>query len=206
VISGLKMLNELAAIINEKVSGANAIVKEVEAGTPSITVEKEHLHAVAEVIKTNDKLPFNALQVISGVDYLDFIEVNYVFGHFIPGEKRDFILKVKVEDRENGNVDSIVDLYSAADFQERECYDMLGISFNNHPDHRRILCPDDWEGFPLRKDYIAAKVYNGMEVYPDHKMNLEDREFILKQNIDYAQRVKQGNDIQSELGHTTERD
>ncbi len=104
-------------------------------------------------------------------------------------------------DRLNGNLDTITDIYRAADFQERECFDMFGVSFNNHPDHRRILCPEDWEGFPLRKDYIAPKVYNGMEVYPDSKMNLEDREFILKKNVEYADRIAQGNDIETELHH-----
>jgi NADH-quinone oxidoreductase subunit C len=83
----------------------------------------------------------------------------------------------------NPAVDSIVKTYAAANFQERETYDMFGIRFNNHPDHRRILCPDDWQGWPLRKDYVAQKYYNGMEVYPDSKMNYEDRDFIVRQQM-----------------------
>ena len=83
------------------------------------------------------------------------------------------------------------DVYSAANWQERECYDMLGVRFKNHPDHRRILCPDDWEGFPLRRDYEAAKSYRGMEIYPDDKMNFEDREFAQKQKeLEKAEKEK----------------
>jgi NADH-quinone oxidoreductase subunit C len=104
---------------------------------------------------------------------------------------RDLILKVKITDRVHPTVDSIVKLFAAANFQEREVYDMFGIKFNNHPDMRRILCPDDWQGFPLRKDYVAQKTYNGMSVYPDGKMNMEDREFIVRQDmIKKAQETK----------------
>lgn len=179
------MHNELAALINKNVSGANATVNSAaDAKTDSsITVEASVLYKVAEFLKTNKEMPFNALQAISGVDYLEFIEVCYIMGHFDVNAPRDLILKVKITDRVNGNVDSIVKLYPAANFQERECYDMFGVRFNNHPDHRRILTPDDWEGFPLRKDYIAAKVYNGMEVYPDHKTNMPDREYIVRQDM-----------------------
>jgi NADH-quinone oxidoreductase subunit C len=128
-------------------------------------------------------MPFNALQVISGVDYVEHLEVCYMFAHFDIENPREVILKVKLTDRVNPEVESIQGVYAAANFQEREVYDMFGIKFSNHPDLRRILCPDDWQGFPLRKDYIVQKYYNGMEVNPDHKMNFDDREYIVRQEM-----------------------
>jgi NADH-quinone oxidoreductase subunit C len=177
--------NKLSDLINKNVQGASATVNAAEdaKSDSSITVDASKIYAVVEFLKTNKEMPFNSLQVISGVDYMEHMEVCYMMAHFDPTEGREFILKVKLTDRVNPTIDSIVRLYAAANFQEREVYDMFGIKFNNHPDHRRILCPDDWEGFPLRKDYVAQKVYNGMEVYPDNKMNFEDREFIVRQNM-----------------------
>lgn len=179
------MHSQLADLINKNIPGAKAVA-EIAADNKtdsSVTVDASVFYKVAEFLKTNKELPFNALQTISGVDYLEYMEVCYIFGHYDMSAPRDLILKVKITDRVSGNVDSIVKLYPAANFLERECYDMLGVKFNHHPDHRRILCPDDWEGFPLRKDYVAQKVYNGMEVFPDHKTNMEDREFIVRQQM-----------------------
>lgn len=179
------MHKELSDLINRNVSGANAIafLAADKKADSSITVEAPHIYKVVEFLKTNKETSFNSLHCISGVDYVDYMEVCYMLTNYDPSAPRDLILKVKVTDRVNGAVDSIVNLYAAADFQEREVYDMFGIKFNNHPDLRRILCPDDWEGFPLRKDYIAQKTYNGMNVYPDEKMNMEDREFIVRQEM-----------------------
>jgi NADH-quinone oxidoreductase subunit C len=177
--------NKLADLINQNVSGANATVSVPEDAKldSSIYVEATKIYSVVEFLKTNKEMPFNSLQVISGVDYLEWMEVCYMMAHFDLETPREFILKVKLTDRVNPTVDSIVKLYAAANFQEREVFDMFGIRFNNHPDHRRILCPDDWEGWPLRKDYVAQKFYNGMEVYPDRKMNYEDREYIVRQEM-----------------------
>lgn len=185
--------NKLASLINSGVQGANATVNAAaDAKTESsITVDTNKIYAVVEFLKTNKEMPFNSLHVISGVDYVEWMEVCYMMTHYDVTAPRQFILKVKVTDRVNPTVDSIVKLFAAANFQEREVYDMFGIKFNNHPDLRRILCPDDWQGFPLRKDYIAQKYYNGIEVYPDHKMNFEDREFIVRQDmIKKAQEAK----------------
>lgn len=179
------MHNETAALINARIPAAKAqaINPEDPKCHGSVLVEAVSIRAVAELLKHNDQLPFNVLQVISGVDYTEYLEVNYMFAHFHPEKPYEVILKVRVTDRVNGNVDSIVDFFPAANYQERECYDMLGVRFNNHPDHRRILCPDDWEGFPLRKDYVTQKTYRGMEVFPEGKMNMPDREFAVRQDM-----------------------
>lgn len=177
------MLSRLVELINQNISEAKAqiIEPQEQVGDSAILVEGSSILKVAEFLRDNQELSFNALQVISGVDYEEYIEVNYMFCNLDVKAPRDLIIKARLTDRICGNLDSITSVYAAANYQERECYDMLGITFNNHPDPRRILTPDDWEGFPLRRDYLAPKYYNGMEVYPDHKMNLEDREFIVRQ-------------------------
>ncbi len=179
------MHNELAALINKNVPAAKATVNTAaDAKTDSsLTIEAAGLLDLAKWLRSNFDMPFNALEVISGVDYLDYMEVCYMFANFDVNAPRDVIIKVKLTDRVNPTLDTIVHVYAAANFLEREVYDMFGIKFNNHPDLRRILCPDDWEGWPLRKDYVAQKNYNGMEVFPDHKMNFEDREFSVRQGM-----------------------
>lgn len=180
------MHSELAELINKNVPGAKAVVNasaDAAKLDSSITVDTSKIYQVVEWLKTNADQPFNSLHVISGVDYVDYMEVCYMLCHYDPNAPRELILKVKVEDRVQPKVDSIVKLFAAANFQEREVYDMFGIHFNNHPDMRRILCPDDWKGWPLRKDYVAQKTYNGMAVYPDNKMNFEDRDFIVRQDL-----------------------
>lgn len=179
------MLNKLAELINKNVPGAKAVVNEAPdaKSDSSISIEASSILKAAEWLRSNKEMPYNSLHVISGVDYVDYMEVCYMLTHYDVNDPREFILKVKVTDRVAPAVDSIVKVWAAANFQEREVYDMFGIKFNGHPDLRRILCPDDWEGFPLRKDYVAQKYYNGIEVNPDNKMNFEDREYIVRQDM-----------------------
>ena len=168
-----------ASFINEKVSGANAVVNVVEAGDQSITVEATYLKSVCDVLK-NGTHQFNVLQAVSGVDYPEenIIEVNYILASFI--QNTELILKVRLPRGDQNNlpkVDSVSSIWKAANFQERETYDMFGVEFVGHPDFRRILCPEDWEGFPLRKDYVVQEKYLDMTVNPIHKMNIGEREF-----------------------------
>ena len=177
------MHNEIAELINSKLPEAKATVTNPEAGDNSIVVEAQSIKAVCKLLNENKEYSFNSLQVISGVDYTDHIEVNYFLNNLDIEAPRQLQLKTKLEDRINPTLDSVTDIWKAADWQERECFDMLGVTFTGHPDPRRILCPDDWTGYPLRRDYMAPKVYNGMEVFPESKMNTADREFKIRQKM-----------------------
>lgn len=172
------MLNDIAGFINAKVSGANAVVNTPENGDGSITVEASKILEVCEGLKTGEH-EFNVLQVISGVDYKDYIELVYVLASF--SKNTELLLKVKLDRGTDANlptIDSVTSVWSAANWQEREAYDMIGVRFNNHPDHRRILTPDDWEGHPLRRDYVVQEVYRDMVVNPEAKINTADHLFM----------------------------
>ena len=176
------MLDELVQTLKSKFPAANVQLHTPTEGVGSsfsVQIASESLHQVCEYLKNESPYKFRVLQVISGVDYLEYFEVCYMLANFDLNRSYELILKVRLTDRIAPTLDTVSDLWPAANWQERECFDMLGITFKNHPDLRRILCPDDWEGFPLRKDYVAAKYYNGMQVYPDHKMNLEERSYII---------------------------
>ena len=73
---------------------------------------------------------------------------------------------------ESAEIHSVESIWKTADWHEREAYDMMGIKFSNHPDMKRILLPEDWEGYPLKKDYKVADYYHGMHI-PKDKTNWE---------------------------------
>lgn len=115
-----------------------------------ITISPAELYAVAEKLKNNSATTFDMLVSVTGMDYGTDLGTVYhlrstVHNHMI-------VLKTRVSDRENPEIDSLCALWPAAEFHEREVYDLLGIRFRNHPDLRRLFLDSTW-GFPLRKDY-----------------------------------------------------
>ncbi|GCE47429.1 NADH/F420H2 dehydrogenase subunit C [Thermosporothrix hazakensis] len=113
-----------------------------------LEVDAEHLVAVCRFLR--DQLGFELLSCVSGVDMLDHMEVVYHVRSIVRGQ----LLQVKVRiDREKPVVDSVVSVWPTANWLERETYDMYGIHFAGHPDLRRMLLDDDFEGYPLRKDF-----------------------------------------------------
>lgn len=180
------MHNELASWINGKVSGANAVANTPENGDASINVEPAKILDICNALKDGEH-EFNVLQVISGVDYKDHLELVYVLASFT--KNTELLLKVKLERGTNENLpqlDSVTSVWAAANWQERETYDMIGVRFNGHPDHRRILTPDDWEGHPLRKDYVVQEKYHDMVVNPAHKINTDDHMFMKRLKETYS--------------------
>ncbi len=174
------MHNQIAETLNRVVSGANAVVNTATIGDSSITVDSGKILDVCKTLKSEG---FNVLQVITGCDYADRIELTYILADYT--KNLEVLVKTALPRGDgNGNnretlpkIDSVVSVWNAANFQERETYDMIGVNFVGHPDHRRILTPDDWQGYPLRKDYVVQEKYLDMVVNPAHKINHDDHLF-----------------------------
>ncbi len=122
-----------------------------------IIIQKDDLLKVVKFLK--EEKNFNFLRLISSVDYENYFEVVY---NFLSLEnKNTIVLKVKL-DKKNPLIDSLTPYFNTANWLEREVYDLMGIEFKNHPELKRILLPLDWEGYPLRKDYVMEKSYHGI--------------------------------------------
>ncbi len=117
-----------------------------------VNIPAEHLHEIAIQLKNNQDAAFDYLFCQTGVDWPGHLEVVYHLES--TKHNHQIVARVKTADRENPIVDTVCDIWPTAEFHEREIYDLLGVVFNNHPDLRRLLLTDDWEGYPLRKDYV----------------------------------------------------
>jgi NADH-quinone oxidoreductase subunit C len=156
----------------------------------SLLVDPEHGLAVACYLR--DTAGFNFCTNVTGVDWppkelsekikvkqlVDGVEkeVDEVRKTTVPGyleavyhlysiERKlgPLPLRMRTSDRGSGvHLPSLTPVWRSAEFQEREIFDLYGILFDGHPDLRRILCADDWEGFPLRKDYVFPREYHGI--------------------------------------------
>jgi NADH/F420H2 dehydrogenase subunit C len=118
----------------------------------NISVKPEQLHQLLSQLKSNVETSFDYLFCLTGIDYEKALGVIYhlestTYRHII-------VVKVQTEDRENPTFDSVWDIWRTAEFHEREVFDFFGIKFNNHPNLKRLFLTDEWEGFPLRKDYV----------------------------------------------------
>ena len=122
--------------------------------TPFLTlsVNPTHLHQLAKQLKEDTGTSFDYMFCQTGIDWLENMEIVYHLRSTSHGHEA--VVRTQITDRENPTVDSVYDLWKTADFHEREIFDLLGVRFNNHPDLRRIFLDDNWEGFPLRKDYV----------------------------------------------------
>ncbi len=117
-----------------------------------VTVPRQALHAFAKQLKTNPDTSFDLLFCLSGVDWKDHLMVIY---HLESTEHRhQLVVRVKTDDRENVELDSVSDIWQTAVFHELEAYDFFGFQFQRHPKLKRLFLNEDWVGWPLRKDYV----------------------------------------------------
>jgi NADH-quinone oxidoreductase subunit C len=142
----------LVATLQSAVPGASIDpVESVDLQT-TIYVSREHVPAIARVLRDSADLKFSFLAELTAVDYWPR-EPRYEVVYILVSLEHRLRLRVKV--RVSGtdpHLATVSDIWPAANWLEREVWDLFGIAFDGHPDPRRLLMPEDWEGFPLRKD------------------------------------------------------
>jgi NADH-quinone oxidoreductase subunit C len=147
---------EIAEKIKERFPEEVVAITEFR-GQVSVTVKKERIVEICKWLHDEPALYFDYLKDLCGVDYLGKKPVRFEVVYTLYSMKHEHMIRLKAEVPEDDPViDSVISIWRGVDWHERECYDMFGIEFRGHPDLRRILLPEDWEGHPLRKDYPAA--------------------------------------------------
>ncbi|TFF39778.1 NADH-quinone oxidoreductase subunit C [Mucilaginibacter psychrotolerans] len=162
-------IDEIKSLLTEKF-GEGIVTGEERTGMqPALLIDADRIADVCLELRNNPGTYFDFLSCLSGVDYgVEAGRFGVVYHLSSIPYNLKLVLKIsKANDRnleELPSFPSITSVYRAADWHEREAYDMLGIYFEGHPDLRRLLMPDDWEGFPLRKDYANAEYYKGIKI------------------------------------------
>ena len=150
--------------------GAEAIIDEETSGLQgALVIHRDFITQVCLELRDNEDTYFDFLSCLTGVDYgVDEHKFAVVYHLASIPYKTQLTLKVIQEHDRNSPIlpsfPTVSAIWRTAEWHEREAFDLLGIYFEGHPDLRRILLPDDWDGFPLRKDYVAAEEYKGIKI------------------------------------------
>jgi len=173
-MSGQTFVDQLKQKFGDKITGSD-----LENVDPWIEVSPEGLLEVCTHLRDEPSLAFDYLNDVTAVDYLQTDEkkakktdwephLQVVYHLFSMQHKHSLVLKVILPRWKDGKagdlpeIASVSGIWSTAEWHEREAYDLLGIHFSDHPNMRRILCPEDWVGHPLRKDYEMPLEYHGI--------------------------------------------
>tara|TARA_B000000460_G_scaffold225548_1_gene179907 strand:- start:882 stop:1367 length:486 start_codon:yes stop_codon:yes gene_type:complete len=152
---------EIFAMLDTKASGKASVIE----GKDVISVSPENWSEISSVLKNESKLNFDYLMCISAYDKGDSKVYGAAYNFY--STVNNHYLEVRVEAEDGTSIPSVVELWKTADWHEREAYDMMGLKFEGHPDLKRILLSEDWEGYPLRKDYKEPDYYHGVPVPKD---------------------------------------
>ena len=128
----------------------------------SVLINSDNWEEISELIKKNN---FDYLMSVTSYD----LQIDDMLGlayNFYSTKSRTY-LEVRIEFNKETEIQSVANIWQTANWHEREAFDLMGVLFKNHPDLKRILLPEDWEGHPLRKDYKEPEFYNGMPVPKD---------------------------------------
>lgn len=158
-----------------RASLGDAIIKaEVTLGDAVVHLEPGNLLKVATALKEDPAFDFHYLSHISGVDYLkEEREPRFEAVYELHNLDRGDTIRLRVGlDEDEPKLPSVSELWKGALFPERELYDMFGFQIEGHPNLKRLIMPEEWEGHPLLKDYPLVTEQIAFSYNPDHKQEL----------------------------------
>ncbi|MBT3229475.1 MAG: NADH-quinone oxidoreductase subunit C [Candidatus Marinimicrobia bacterium] len=137
----------------------------MEEGTlnPTVVVDAAAIAKIVTYLKDDERFQFDSLMNLAGHDGDVEADLSVIY-HLVSTELKHYITLKVFTSRVEPKVASVAVIYRTANWHEREAFDLYGINFEGHPDLKRILLEDDWEGYPLRKDYVPAEFYRGMRI------------------------------------------
>ena len=138
---------DLAVAIEKRFPGSV-----LDSDQAAVWTEHGMMPDIAEYLKNNPELSFDFLNSISAVDFIEYFEVVYHLTSIV--NQHDTVVKTRLYGREELSMPSVYHVWRGADFQEREIWDLMGIRFNGHPNMKRLLLWEGFEGHPLRKDFL----------------------------------------------------
>lgn len=167
--------SEIAARLAEVLGPAVVEASHLDGLHPWVVVPVGQWLQVARFLRDDPAIRLDMLRSITGLDYPDKKLLCAAYDLMSFEHRHEFCVKVLVGREGTPTIGSVSHVWRAAEWHEREAYDLLGINFSDHPDAvtetvdgqeiahpRRILLPDDWVGFPLRKDYVFPREYEGI--------------------------------------------
>ena len=152
---------DIVKFIETKTAGKFSIIE----GREVILVSPANWAEISTLLKNESELDFDYLMCISSYDKGDNKTYGAAYNFF--SLKKQHYLEVRVDTEDGTAIPSVTSLWQTANWHEREAYDMMGIQFEGHPNLKRILLSDDWEGYPLRKNFKEPDYYHGMPVPKD---------------------------------------
>jgi NADH-quinone oxidoreductase subunit C len=132
-----------------------------DAPEPYLTVEGETIVEVCRYLRDDADLKFEVLSDQTAVDWPKEEKIQLVYHLYSYTGRHQIVLKVDLP-RDNPKIATVEEIWKIANWFEREIFDLFGVIFDGHSDLRRIMLPEDWVGYPLRKDYIEQEEYDGI--------------------------------------------
>jgi len=148
------------------------------AGEVTLTVDAQHLKETCRFLRDDPECRFELLADLSGVDFPER-EKRFRVVYHLASVKHTTRLRLRVEAPEGSSLASVSEIWPGADWYEREVFDLFGLEFEGHPNLVRILMPDDWTGYPLRKDYPLPG-------YPEQHLRYRTADVARRSYVDFS--------------------